>query len=344
MMTNREIKAFAWHQMHGNWIASIAAYLVMVIGIVSISFGISMVLALAGMMLRDPVILFGSSAYSTLLISTCAGICAAALVALLLWFIIGTSLGMEIMFLNIVRGRKCVPFDIFKSFRVRQMGHYLGVMIIIWLISWVLMMPELFLSLRMGFQTKTVEVINIITTLLIYYMALVLGMAPLASADNPDMKAGTAIRVSIHIMKKRKIRFLMLMLSFLPWILLSVITFGVGFLWTIPYMVAAQSIFYLSAYSEDYQGNGNDDVTPYAEYRELSPEEAEAVKTQEKDTPEKHASFEEIYQATHNGQGVDSNAQKVSPDESQRDLEPENYKEQTKLLNSSHDADTNQTT
>lgn len=62
--------------------------------------------------------------------------------------------------------------------------------------------------------------------------------------DNPDLSAYEAIKESKRIMKGYKWKFFCLQLSFIGWALLSVLTFGIGYLWLAPYIQVSYSNFY----------------------------------------------------------------------------------------------------
>ena len=62
--------------------------------------------------------------------------------------------------------------------------------------------------------------------------------------DNPDMPANDAITASRQMMDGHKLRLFCLHLSFIGWILLAILTLGIGFLFVFPYMQTAQAAFY----------------------------------------------------------------------------------------------------
>lgn len=64
--------------------------------------------------------------------------------------------------------------------------------------------------------------------------------------DNPNLSANDAITESRRMMNGNKFRLFCLHLSFIGWILLSMLTFGILLLWVIPYMQVAQAAFYQS--------------------------------------------------------------------------------------------------
>ena len=62
--------------------------------------------------------------------------------------------------------------------------------------------------------------------------------------ENPEMTGEQAIQRSMEMMKGHKMDLFLLMLSFIGWILLSIITLGIGYLWIYPYMYTARAAFY----------------------------------------------------------------------------------------------------
>lgn len=62
--------------------------------------------------------------------------------------------------------------------------------------------------------------------------------------DNPEIGAMEAIRRSKQMMKGFKGKLFLLHLSFIGWAILCVLTLGIGFLWLIPYIKAAEAQFY----------------------------------------------------------------------------------------------------
>lgn len=63
-------------------------------------------------------------------------------------------------------------------------------------------------------------------------------------ADNPQIGAIDILKKSAEMMKGYKWKLFCLHLSFIGWILLSVITFGIAFIWVGPYIKTANTIFY----------------------------------------------------------------------------------------------------
>lgn len=75
-------------------------------------------------------------------------------------------------------------------------------------------------------------------------------MTPYILNDNPELTANQAIDRSRAMMRGHKFDLFYLHLSFIGWMILSVITLGIGTLWLTPYMYTAQAAFYEDVRSE----------------------------------------------------------------------------------------------
>lgn len=63
-------------------------------------------------------------------------------------------------------------------------------------------------------------------------------------ADNPSLSARDAITESRRMMNGYKMKYFMLQLSFIGWIILGSLCFGIGILWVTPYMEMSKAVFY----------------------------------------------------------------------------------------------------
>ena len=70
------------------------------------------------------------------------------------------------------------------------------------------------------------------------------GMTDYILSENPEITASEAIQRSKEMMKGNCWRLFCLEFSFFGWILLAVLTCGVGYLWLTPYMSASYAAFY----------------------------------------------------------------------------------------------------
>ena len=71
-------------------------------------------------------------------------------------------------------------------------------------------------------------------------------MAYYVLADNPELTARQALKISKQIMKGHKFELFILQLSFFWWHLLGGITFGLAYIYIMPYMSATVANFYNS--------------------------------------------------------------------------------------------------
>lgn len=76
--------------------------------------------------------------------------------------------------------------------------------------------------------------------------SLAYSMTPYILVDNPELGVNEAIDMSQKMMKGHKFELFCLLLSFMGWIVLSMMTLCIGFFWLMPYMYTT-----LAAYYED---------------------------------------------------------------------------------------------
>ena len=75
-------------------------------------------------------------------------------------------------------------------------------------------------------------------------------ITPYILLDEPELTAKQAITRSCEIMQGRRWKLFCLYLSFIGWGILCLLTFGIGFLWLVPYMNASVAAFYEDARAE----------------------------------------------------------------------------------------------
>ena len=69
-------------------------------------------------------------------------------------------------------------------------------------------------------------------------------MASYISIDNEELSAEECVQRSIKMMHGHKMQLFLLDLSFFSWVLLSILTLGIGLLWLAPYQETAHIKFY----------------------------------------------------------------------------------------------------
>lgn len=75
-------------------------------------------------------------------------------------------------------------------------------------------------------------------------------LTPYILLDEPELTAKQAISRSCEIMQGRRWKLFCLYFSFIGWGILCLLTFGIGFLWLVPYMNASFAAFYEDARAE----------------------------------------------------------------------------------------------
>ena len=268
MMTITQIKMFAKRQLKGNLLAAVGAMILIFLctmlwsTITSIAIVMGMVFPLTG---RAPLPGFVNSMDLRFLYFVLMGIIIAALLFVAIYLFMGLALGNRIMYLNISRGRKVSAFDVFKGFiRGRHLKNYISVFLILYFIELIMTIPETYVALKWGYRSSDYRITSFITSILVFVVMLFFSQSLYASADNPRMRPVEALKVSAQLMRNRKMKLLCLELSFILWIVLCFITCGLAAFYVIPYYETSLTIFYLSAYGEDYQNRIKE-----AKYREV---------------------------------------------------------------------------
>lgn len=114
-----------------------------------------------------------------------------------------------------------------------------------------------------GFKDFTKSVLlNVINSIFVFLWSLLFIIPGIIKAisysmsyyiliENPSMSANEARKESERLMRGNKWRYFCLQFSFIGWILLSVLTLGILFLWVSPYMYVSSAEFYKSLKEED---------------------------------------------------------------------------------------------
>ena len=100
-----------------------------------------------------------------------------------------------------------------------------------------------------------VQIYIMLWTLLFYIPGIVksysYAMTPYILLDKPELSANEAITDSRMMMRGHKMELFLLDLSFIGWILLSILTCGILFIYVVPYMQAARAEFYRTLKGEN---------------------------------------------------------------------------------------------
>ena len=158
-------------------------------------------------------------------------------------------LGLIKLYMNFSTGRPFQLSDIFYGFH----GHQdIGILIMLVMvgITLVYMVPFgisiiLYLFLKTAYLYPIMALTLIAGVVLAYMQLLSLSQSFYIAVDFPDYSFKQVLRMSRRIMTGQRARLFYLQVSFLPLMLLCVLTMGLGVLWLSPYMYATQTHFYL---------------------------------------------------------------------------------------------------
>lgn len=140
---------------------------------------------------------------------------------------------------------------IFRNFfKLAFSKHYLHI-VLVYLCAGILkaliLVPAIIILVLVGLvlQSGVVAVILVILALVYsIWIGLLYSMISFIIVDNPELDIIDTMRRSRTLMKGNKWRFLLLGLSFIGWILLGILTLGIGYLWLLPYIYTTESAFY----------------------------------------------------------------------------------------------------
>lgn len=203
-ISNSELKDKALNDLKGNWTQPVLASLVYMV--IAIIFS------------GDPSAFNSSNIGMQQNFTTWNGIC----LLVSLFFILPMAYSYMLIFLDFIRGEKeklvGKLFVFFKNYG-RAFGTAFMVMLYTFLWSLLLVIPGLIKALAYSMS---------------YYI----------SKDHPEYSIDECIEASKRMMDGHKWELFVLYLSFIGWILLSILTLGIGFLWLAPYMDTTIAHYY----------------------------------------------------------------------------------------------------
>lgn len=205
MKTNQDYKNAALAVLKGNWAPAVVCTIVMMI----ISFGISMLSSL--------------SAIVTVTDSALAAVVSLIVLLLSFFFLLPLGFGYYQSFkLLCEEGDNRLTANMFRqAFGIYGRNLTGGLLMILYVFLWTLLfiIPGVIKSFAYA-------------------------MTPFIIKDYPELSANQAISLSQKMMKGHKFDYFWLMLSFIGWYLLGVLSLGLGYLWLIPYCYTSTVGFY----------------------------------------------------------------------------------------------------
>ena len=159
--------------------------------------------------------------------------------------------GINHYFLKQNCGKDTATSDLFR-FVIKPSGASFAYSAITRVLLLICLIPSLMYAHSNSQQIFTVStavcgILLMICGFIVYYLIVVnIAMVPYLISDFPDKKVKELIRLSIWMMKGQRIKYTMLVLSFVPLMLLSLLSLGLGLIWVMPYMLSTTSSFYLN--------------------------------------------------------------------------------------------------
>lgn len=158
----------------------------------------------------------------SLLMGICSGLTQIGIGGIITFLVSGPfTLSWAIISLNVVRDKDFSMGTLFDGF------HEFGKSFVLWLL---------------------IDIFTFLWSLLLIIPGIIkaysYSMSYFVLQDNPELSANEARKKSMELMQGNKWRLFCLHFSFIGWILLSVLTFGILLFWVIPYMQAADAAFY----------------------------------------------------------------------------------------------------
>lgn len=158
--------------------------------------------------------------------------------------------GINYLYLKVSCGRPVTVSDVFYGFK---MSPDKALLIQIYLSAWIYisMLPMTICSyLVLVYPHNTVLLIvyplaSILYLVVSVMISLIYAQAFYLLHDFPDYSVKQLLSMSRQLMKGSKGRFFYLLVSFLPLMLLGLLSCGIAFLWLIPYMNATCTEFFL---------------------------------------------------------------------------------------------------
>lgn len=163
--------------------------------------------------------------------------------------------GVKRIHLSIARGQQAQVSDMFWVIKNRPDRILIGGFVIT-LITWIPLIPSFLFDL-MAPDTLSTAVYLLISELLSmaglfvgFLITLPLYFVFWIYAEDPDIDTREAFHRSLALTRGAKWRLVLMELSFIGWLLLGALTFGIGLLWIMPYMEQSFTNFYLEQKQE----------------------------------------------------------------------------------------------
>lgn len=132
--------------------------------------------------------------------------------------------------------------------RVILLDMLITLRVLLW--SYVFCMPAAYLLVLSMLEEISLNQNAVLAAVYIYLLIVMFlasyryRMAFFILMDHPELSASQALKQAISLNRGHRKELFVMDLSFLPWILLSLLTAGILFIWKLPYMVTTYANFY----------------------------------------------------------------------------------------------------
>lgn len=154
------------------------------------------------------------------------------------------TIGLMMMNLNCINEREIKVVDLLKGFD--KLYQVYGVTLLQILIIAIFTTPLILIPVTMLKDSQ--QIVLMVTSIMgiaNVVFAILFSQVEYIVADKKNVSLIEAIRKSIYLMKGNLIEFIIFELSFIGWIFLVGITFGIATVWVAPYMNLCYANFYL---------------------------------------------------------------------------------------------------
>lgn len=159
------------------------------------------------------------------------------------------SLGIVKLFLNIAREEEFGINDLFWGFK----NHPDKIIVVTILLFLLELVPAVVMTVFIVFFAVTNSnfalILMVVGCIAAFVAMCVIGfmyaLVTTILADDKELSAIEAMRLSRELMKGNKLRYFYLSLTFIGWMLLGMLSFGIAYLWIMPYMSLTTVHFYL---------------------------------------------------------------------------------------------------
>ncbi|MCK8058640.1 MULTISPECIES: DUF975 family protein [unclassified Fusibacter] len=160
------------------------------------------------------------------------------------------ALGIHSMILTLINDGDADIENMFDGFKDFGQAFLIGLLRWVFILLWSLLafIPMIvfavgasFGSASMIFFAFPLMILLSIPAMMAYYSY---SMVFFVKINEPELTAMEVLSRSKEIMMGYKMKLFLLNLSFIGWIILASLSFGIGYLWLTPYMFVANGVFY----------------------------------------------------------------------------------------------------